>query len=142
MIRRLITSGAVFGLCILCQCHKPTGAQGPTERHRSPIDFVLLDQGRRAVVANHTAGSIALVELQTGKVLHETATGRKPAAIALSSDGKRIAVTNHWSHDLTLFTLDGEKLVKQATIPVGILPRGLVFSPSGDHLYVAVAGAD
>src|SRR5438128_2284982 len=104
-MRRFVTSGALFALCIVCQCQKPTAADAPglTETDRSPIDVALLADGRRAVVANHTADSIALIDLQTGAVLDEAAVGRRPAAIAVAPDGKRVAVSNHWSHDVCLF---------------------------------------
>ena len=59
---------------------------GEKEPHRSPIDIALIGAGRRALVANHSADSVSLVDLDQGKVLAETPCGRKPAAIAVSSD--------------------------------------------------------
>src|SRR5262245_19353582 len=101
-MRRFVVIGPLFALCILCHCQKPTVADDPAAREsdRSPIDPALLADGRRAVIANHTSDTIALVELQSGKVLDEVPAGRRPATIAVSPDGKSVAVTNHWSHDV------------------------------------------
>jgi len=143
-MRRFVAIGPVLVLCILCHCQKPTVADGPGAREsdRSPIDLALLPEGRRAVVANHTSGTISLVDLASGKLLDEALTGRRPAAVAVAPDGKNVAVANHWSHDVWLFEVQGNKLVKQSAIPVGNLPRGALYSPSGKELFVAVAGAD
>src|SRR5438128_10613742 len=129
MLRRVYLWCTGLALCILCQCQKPTVADGPAraESDRSPIDIALLADGH-AVVAHHTADAIALVDLATGAILAEAAAGRKPAAVAAAPDGKRVAVSNHWSHDVCWFDVQGDKLVKQATIPVGNLPRGVLFS--------------
>ncbi len=112
------------------------------ESHRSPIDIAILDEGRRAVVANHTADSIALLDVRRGTILDEKPAGRRPAAMAAHPSGKLAAVSNHWSHDVDLFAIEGDKLVKQTTIAIGPLPRGVLFSKTGEHLFVAVAGAD
>src|SRR5262245_13031275 len=69
-------------------------------RHCSPIDVALISNGRLALVANHSADSVSLVDLEQGKVLAEQACGRKPVAVAVSADGKRAAVSNLWSGSL------------------------------------------
>ena len=143
-MRQTVQGATLFAICILCQCQKPSVADGParTEPHRSPIDIALLDEGRRAVVVNHTADSISLLDLQSGTIHDEKSAGRRPAAVAMHPNGKLLAVSNHWSHDVALFQIENDQLVKQATIAAGPLPRGLLFSKTGEHLFVAVAGAD
>ncbi len=141
---RLASSVVLFSVCILCQCQKSIVAEtpAPAEGYRSPIDLALFPDGRRAVVANYTADSIALVNLESGKILDQAPVGRRPASVAISPDGRRVAVSNHWSHTVTLFHLDAETLVKDCTVAVGRLPRGVVFSKDGKQLFVAVAGDD
>ena len=143
-MRWLARSSVLFVLCILCQCQKPSVADGPAKpvSHRSPIDLAVFADGRRAVVANHTSHSIALLDLQRGTVLDEEPAGSHPAAVAVQPGGKQVAVSNHWSHNVELFAVDGDKLIKQATIAVGNLPRGLLYSKTGEQLFVAVAGAN
>lgn len=144
MMRRFLPRGALLAFCVLCQCSKPSIAEVAPHKatHRSPIELALIDGGRRAVVANHTSDSIALLDLQAGSVLDEQPAGSRPAAVAVHPNGKVVAVSNHWSHDVMLFGVEGQKLVKRATIAVGALPRGVLFSKTGAQLFVAVAGAN
>jgi WD40 repeat protein len=97
--------------------------------------------GRYAVTANHTADTASLIDLAEGKVLAEATCGHKPAAVACSRDGRRIAVSNLWSSSLTLLELQGTTLKPITTVPVGALPRGLVFAADGQSLYVALSAA-
>jgi DNA-binding beta-propeller fold protein YncE len=112
------------------------------EKHRSPIDLAVLPGGQRALTANHTADSVSLIDLPAGKVLAEQAVGCKPSAVACARDGKRAAVSNLWSQTVTLLEIDGANVKLAAEVEVGPLPRGLVFSTTGELLYVAVAGSD
>src|SRR5437879_2101554 len=66
---------------------------------------------------------------------------RKPAAVACSRDGRRVAVSDLWAGTLTLLEVRAPTLQPAGTVSVGALPRGLVFTPDGDSLYVALAGA-
>src|SRR5262245_40016006 len=124
-------------LCPLCLCRDT-----PVEKQRSPIDLAVLPGGHRALTANHTADSVSLVDLTSGKVLAEQSVGHKPAAVACARDGKRAAVSNLWSQSVTLLEIDGANFQIAGTVEVGPLPRGLVFSATGEFLYVAVAGSD
>src|SRR5262249_42671069 len=123
-------------LCSLCLCDEPSPP------YRSPIDLVVLPDGRRALTANHTADSVTLIDLDAGKVLAEQKCGRKPAAVACSRDGKRVAVSNLWSGTVTLLAVEKGELRTVAEVAVGPFPRGLAFAHDGGTLYAAVAGSD
>src|SRR5215469_15542281 len=124
-----------LSLCSLCLCGESS------ERHRSPVDVALLPCGRLALTANHTADTLSLVDLRAGAVLRELPCDRKPVAVACSPDGKHAAVSNLWSGSLSLFDLDGATIKPVGALPIGIQPRGLVFSAKG-RLYVALSGSD
>jgi DNA-binding beta-propeller fold protein YncE len=111
------------------------------ERFYSPIDLAIVPGGRLALTANHTADSVSLVDLDAARVLAELPCGRKPAGVACSPDGRRAAVSNLWSGTLTLLEMRGPTLHAAGTVAVGAAPRGLVFAPDGDSIYVALAGA-
>src|SRR5262249_13649223 len=115
--------------CLRGECSQP---------YRSPIDIALLPDNR-ILTANYTSDSLSLVALEQGKVLAEVPCGRKPSAIACSKDGTRAAVCNLWSGTVTLFDVRRSALGVHGEIAVGPLPRGIVFSPNGGTLYVAVA---
>lgn len=119
---------------------RPAATAARPQPHRSPSDVVVLPGGRRALTANQGADSVSLVDLAAGKVLAEARCGRRPVAVACSADGRVAAVSNSWSDSLTLFDIHEESLRFRGELPVGHLPRGLVFAPDGRSLYVAQAG--
>ncbi len=134
----------VLVLCPLC----PASGKVPrphssrvNEPHRSPMDVVIFPDGRRALTANHTADSASLVDLASGRVLAEVPCGRKPAGVACSADGRRAAVSNLWAGTLTLLEVNDTAARPAGTVRVGAGPRGVVFAPDGDSLYVALSGA-
>jgi cytochrome c peroxidase len=136
--------GLAIVLCLLAWRQASplySSPQPQTPPHRSPIDVIVLPGGQRALSANHTADSVSLIDLNAGKVLAEQPCGHKPAAVACSRDGRWAAVSNLWSDSLTLLEVRNDTLRHTATVAVGHLPRGLVFSPEGDSLYVALSGA-
>jgi cytochrome c peroxidase len=137
-MRLLLLAGCLLVACLAFASREPAARQ---ELHRSPIDLALLPGGRLALIANHTADSVSLVDLEDGKVLAEQPCGRRPAAVACSSDGRLAAVSNLWSGTLSLFAVKGPALEPAGTLAVGPLPRSLVFAPAGT-LHVALAGAD
>jgi YVTN family beta-propeller protein len=110
------------------------------EPHRSPVDVVVLPGGQRALTANQTSDSVSLIDLAQGKVLAEQSCGRKPTAVACSRDGRRAAVSNLWSGTLTLLEVHDTVVRRVGNVPVGDMPRGLVFAPDGGSLYVALGG--
>jgi cytochrome c peroxidase len=112
------------------------------EPHRSPIDVIVMPAGKRALTANHTADSVSLVDLAAGTVLAEQGCGHKPVAVACSRDGRRAAVSNLWSGTFTLLEVRDAALQLVAEVAIGPQPRGLVFAPDGNSLYVAVGGAN
>ena len=77
----------VLGAVLITFC-RPAVPEKRAEPNRSPIDLALLPDGRRAVTANRTSDTASLVDLDAGKVLAETACGRKPSAVAVSQIGR------------------------------------------------------
>src|SRR5687768_2584731 len=141
---RTASFALVLCLCVLCQCQKPTVADGPDlpDLHRSPSDLVLLNGGRFAVTANTTADSVSLVDLAAGKVVQEVAVGQKPVALALAPGGQRLAVSNWTSHTVSILSVDHSRLTFERDFLVGALPRGLTFAADGQRLFVALSGGD
>lgn len=140
-----------LGLCLLIalsavlplvQERLRSAPEAKPDPHRSPIDVAVFPGGQLALTANHTSDSASLIDLAEGKVLAEQACGHKPAGVACSSDGRRAAVSNLWSGSLTLLEVQDRMVRSLGNVPVGGLPRGLVFAPDGGSLYVALAGTD
>ena len=134
----------------LCFCLMPIQAadlSGKTLKldelaDRSPVSLALIDGGKRLLTANQTSGSVSLVDISTGKVLHEIATGNKPAGIAASRDGKSVVVTHWYGYDAAIVAIEGNKLSVVGRVEVGPEPRGVAISPDGKMAYVAVGVAN
>src|SRR3954470_21532948 len=71
----------------------------------SPVDLVLTSDESRAVTANQTANSIALVDLANGKILSEAPCGDRPTNVAITPDGRRILATAAYSGEVVAFDL-------------------------------------
>jgi YVTN family beta-propeller protein len=108
------------------------------EPHRSPISLAICGDGSRLLVANQTAGSVSLVDPRSGKVLHELATGEKPAGVAISRDGRKGAVTHWYGYDVAVLDLSGDRIKLVDRIAVGPEPRGVVMTPDAKFVYIAV----
>ena len=121
----------------------PQAATLPTaETDRSPTDVALSPDGRLALTANRTSGTVSLVDLSAKKVVSETRVGDEPFAVAFAAGGKRAVVTNTGGDTLTLLdvTPAGGRLT--ATVAVGDEPRGVALAKDGRTAYVALGGED
>jgi YVTN family beta-propeller protein len=115
-----------------------TSPKAKAEPHRSPAALALSSDGQRMLSANQSAGTVSLVDIAAGKVLHEVATGDKPAGIALSRDGRR-GVVSHWSgYDIAILSIQADEIKVVGRVAVGPEPRGVAVSADGKTAYVAV----
>ena len=120
----------------------PSAPTQMDEPHRSPIALALSSDGTRLLVANQTAGSVSLVDITSGKVLQELATGQKPAGVAISSNGTRGVVTHWFGYDLALLEIDHDRMTVTGRAEVGPEPRGVVLDQGGKTAFVAVGASN
>ena len=110
---------------------------------RSPVDLILSPDGSWMATVNQTSSSVSLVDIASGKVLAETACGKRPAAIALTPDNSQLLVTGTYSGELTFLSINGSagSLKKTGALQLGFEPRGVVISGDGKLAYVALTTA-
>jgi YVTN family beta-propeller protein len=118
------------------------GISPADEPHRSPVALALSADGSRLLTANQTSGSVSLVDPVAGQILHELATGDRPAGVALSRDGRRAAVTHWYGYDLAILSVTPDRLEVVGRVEVGPEPRGVVITEDGKTTYVAVGVAN
>jgi YVTN family beta-propeller protein len=106
--------------------------------HRSPIALALSSDGSRLLTANQTSGTVSLVEVRSGRVLDEVATGQRPAGVAIAHDGTRGVVTHWYGYDVAILGVGSERLEVLGRVEVGPEPRGVVLDSDGRTAYVAV----
>jgi YVTN family beta-propeller protein len=104
-----------------------------------PAGMALLADGSLAVAEN-TRDRIALVDVQSRKVITEIPVGRYPYWVTVAGDGKSLYVSNWGSDSVSVIDLTAKREVKQ--ISVGKLPEAMVLSGDGGRLYVANTNSD
>ena len=107
-------------------------ADPPAERptYKSPLGLALSDDGRFAYVALHTAGGLAIVDLQEGKVLAEVAVGKEPYDVALHQG--TAYVTCEGDDTLVLVDVATRRVRRRLAVHQG--PRGVAVDPQSGHI--------
>ena len=118
------------------------GLAPQNEPDRSPAAVALSRDGKWALTANAGSHSASLVDLEAGRVVAETAVGKRPVGAAFSRDGSRAVVANGLSDSITVLDVRPPALSVAATIPVGDEPRGVALSADGSRAFVALSGED
>ena len=117
------------------------GAACADNPDRSPISLALNAEGSLCLTANHTSGSVSLVNLATGRVESELPVGRGPADIAWLDETTAVVSLLH-DDALAVVKRNGGKLTLLRTAFVGDEPRGLAVSKDKRLVYVALGGED
>ena len=117
------------------------GVASADEPDRSPISLAVIGDGSACLTANHTSGSVSLVNLKDGRVESELAVGRGPADVIWLDETTAIVSLLH-DDALAVVKQDGGKLTLHRTVFVGDEPRGIALSKDGKRLFVALGGED
>ena len=73
---------ALLPVLLSAGADRSSGNLAATVHDRSPISLDLSPDRTLVATANHTAGTVSVVELASGRVLFETACGRRPTDVA------------------------------------------------------------
>ncbi len=117
------------------------GVACAVEPDRSPISLAVSGDGRTCLTANHTSGSVSLVNLKDGRVESELAVGRGPADVVWLDETTAIVSLLH-DDALAVVKRNGGKLTLHRTAIVGDEPRGIAVSKDKRLVYVALGGED
>lgn len=100
----------------------------------------LAADGATAYVSKIAAGTVARIDLATGRKTHEVPAGEGAEGIGVAPDG-RVWVTNRAGDTVTVH--DPDTLETMATLPSEGFPIRVVFTPDGRHALVtnAMAGS-
>ena len=137
----LIALTAGIGIAFSCALAAVVPGTRATERgYKSPLDLAAIPGSTRAIVANRDSGTVSVIDIKSGSLIGEIATGNKPFAVACNSNGSRAAVSNLWDGTIGLIDLTGAQPRLAATVNVGSQPRGLAFSSDSHNVFVALGG--
>jgi YVTN family beta-propeller protein len=134
MVRRFCALGCLALLPLASwPAAEPAKTPSIPPAYKSPLGLAVDQAGKRAYVACQSAGTVALVDLEKGKVLSEVKVGRGPHDLVLA--GRKVFVT--CEDEDTLVVLDAANLKILQKLPVGQAPRGLAIAPDGMRAFVA-----
>lgn len=92
----------------------------------------------RAYVTGFDSGTVSAIDVESGQVVKEIATGTKPHGVAIAPDGRAVYVSNEG--DGTVSIIDPIRNEVIGTIKVGKAPHQLAVGPDGKRVFVAVNG--
>jgi YVTN family beta-propeller protein len=112
---------------------------------RYPYWVTAAKDGKSLYASNWGSDSVSLIDLSTKKEVKQIKVGKLPEAMVLSADGGRLYVVNTNSDSVSVIDTATGKWVQTIdlsfkALPTGAAPTGLALSPSGDSLYVSLAG--
>ena len=117
---------------------KPKGKDGT----RYPAGIALSPDGRTLYVAENLADSLAVVDLESRRVVQRLATERYPYGVAVGPDGT--VYTSAWGGwTVSVFPAGANGTLGVGTrVRVGRHPSALVLNSSGSRLFVASGSTD
>lgn len=95
--------------------------------------------GRYGVATHPTAGVISIVDLDTGELAAQVATGVVPNFVVANREGNRLWVSN--SGNDTVSEIDTQRWIVRRNLVVDKAPEHMVLSPDESSLYVVANGA-
>lgn len=133
----------LVGLWLTPSAAQQTGSEdrGP-EPHRSPIDLAISPDEQWLLTANHTAGTVSLVQLD-GKphVVAECQVGTAPRSVTFAADGKWALVTTTEGGELVKLRVEAGRLKVLDKLQLGFKPWDVTLSPDEKLAYVALESA-
>jgi DNA-binding beta-propeller fold protein YncE len=109
----------------------------PDKSH--PKSVVALPNGKLLYVSESGLGLVAVVEVETSKVLLTTKVPTGPSRMAITPDGSTILVLNVPTGQLTFISTLNQKVL--GTIAIGANPSVVVVAPDGAMAYVSCRSA-
>ena len=99
-----------------------------------PEGVAFLGQSHRLAVAIYNDDQIALLDADTGKLIHRVEVFDEPYGIVSNRDGSRYYVTLEFPGTIAEISDTGDVLRQ---FPAGSFPRGLALTPDGKTLYTS-----
>ncbi len=131
-------SGSTQSTTIVQTVHYPQTANRPAVSSNLALEDRPTGADRLWVV-NQDNDSVTVFNTSTGGRLIQRNVGTAPRSIAISSNGEAW-VTNKLSSTISVIDVETRALVRTIALPAGSQPFGIVASPTGGVMYVALEG--
>ncbi|HKO14905.1 MAG TPA: bifunctional YncE family protein/alkaline phosphatase family protein [Gemmatimonadaceae bacterium] len=118
----------------------PKPARGGGQRY--PAGLAVSPDGRRLYVAENLADSLAVVDLESGRVMQRLPTGRYPYGVVVGRDGT-VYVSAWGDYTVSIFTPSSAGALAEAgTLRVARHPSALLLNRTGTRLFVVSGSTD
>ncbi len=104
-----------------------------------PKSVIALPNGKLLYVSESGLGQVAIVEVETSKVLMTTKVPPGPSRMAITPNGNTILVLNVPTGQLTFVSTLNQKVL--GSIAIGANPSAVVVAPDGEMAYVSCRSA-
>lgn len=135
--------GLVAAWLATSACYLAFAARGAAEpkqrtvRLRRPVAAAFVDNGRTLCVANKRSGSVALVDVEKGRVRQEKTVGKHLNDLAVLSDRKHVLTVDDQQHELIALSFDGTRLSIRTRLSVAPYPVSVAVLADGKRAIVA-----
>ena len=126
LLALLLSAGLLALQAFAAPADAPTGDAAPAAvRLRRPVALALVDGGKRLLVANRDAGTVAVLDTERLEWAGETRFGRRPSDMAVTPDGGLVLLTDEEAGELIVVehrqgTLREARRWKVGPSPVGV----------------------
>ncbi len=104
----------------------------------APKAVLALPNGKMLYVSESGSADVAIIEVDTARVLLRTKVGPGPAHMAITPNGNTILVLNSATGQVTFISTLNQKVL--GVVTVGANPSSVVISPDGKTGYVSCRG--
>jgi DNA-binding beta-propeller fold protein YncE len=109
---------------------------------RYPAGLALSRDGRLLYVAENVSGALAVIDVESKRVIERHQTDRYPYGVVVAPDGT-VYVSAWGSNSVSIFSADATgKLTDSGKVIVGRHPSALLLNHDGSRLFVASASTD
>jgi len=108
---------------------------------RYPAGIALSPDGRTLYAAENLADSLAVIDLETKRVIKRLATERYPYGVAVAHDGT-VYVSAWGGSTVSVFNVSRDTLIPGGRITVGRHPSALLLNLDGSRLFAAMGSID
>jgi DNA-binding beta-propeller fold protein YncE len=117
------------------------GVRLPREQGRYPAGIAVSPDGRTLYAAENLADSLAVVDVESGKIVQRLATERYPYDVVVDPRGT-VYVSAWGGSTVSTFAPSGNRLRDTGRIPVARHPSALLLNADGSRLFVASGSTD
>jgi YVTN family beta-propeller protein len=130
-----------FLAVLACPYLDGLSADAPPARLRRPLALLLTNHGQQLLAANHSSGSITIMDTDHLRPLAEVPIGKGLADLALVPDGRRVLAVDEEGNELVVLTLQAGALEVSHRVPIVGAPVSVRLASDGSRCFVAAQWA-